>query len=232
MVGAEPASCAAAGWRIRTAAARAKSPAFFTPRRLSPAPTGCASRGSASSGTASTNTSSSAAWRRPASPTARCSSRPRRSSSRCSQRDGARSASARCTGPARCSRCSASTSSSGRGAHVSGASLSGDAKLLGAVVCWALYTIGARPLMARHSPVGITALSMLLGTLLYVPLAAPAHWRACRGQSVSAITWIKLVYSSLFAHLRRLHDLVLRPSARSAAPGRRSTRTCCRSWRW
>ena len=70
--------------------------------------------------------------------------------------------------------------------------------LLAAVVCWALYTIGARPLMARHSPVGVTALSMLFGTIMYLPLAATA----LAGQdwsTVSALTWIKLVYSALFA---------------------------------
>jgi drug/metabolite transporter (DMT)-like permease len=86
----------------------------------------------------------------------------------------------------------------GRGAHVSSASLQGDGMLMGAVVCWALYTIGARPLMVRHSPVGVTALSMLLGTMVYVPLAAPAlarvPWRL-----ISTITWVKLIYSSLFA---------------------------------
>lgn len=86
----------------------------------------------------------------------------------------------------------------GRGAHLSGASLRGDLMLMGAVVCWALYTIGARPLMERHSPVGVTALSMLLGTIIYVPLAAPrlalVPWGA-----VSTLTWVKLVYSSLFA---------------------------------
>ena len=86
----------------------------------------------------------------------------------------------------------------GRGAHVSESSLQGDAMLLGAVVCWALYTIGARPLMERHSPVGVTALSMLLGTLIYVPLTAGAI-AAIPWTEVSAVTWIKLVYSSLFA---------------------------------
>jgi drug/metabolite transporter (DMT)-like permease len=86
----------------------------------------------------------------------------------------------------------------GRGAHVSEASLRGDAMLLAAVVCWALYTIGARPLMARHSPVGVTALSMLLGTIMYLPVAAPALARIDWG-GVSPLTWVKLVYSSLFA---------------------------------
>jgi drug/metabolite transporter (DMT)-like permease len=86
----------------------------------------------------------------------------------------------------------------GRGAHLSGVSLRGDLMLMGAVVCWALYTIGARPLMVRHSPVGVTALSMLFGTIIYLPLAAPnlarVPWAA-----VSTLTWVKLVYSSLFA---------------------------------
>ena len=86
----------------------------------------------------------------------------------------------------------------GRGAHVSVASLRGDAMLLGAVVCWALYTLGARPLMARHSPVGITALSMLIGTVLYVPLVA-RELASVDYRAVSALTWIKLIYSSLFA---------------------------------
>lgn len=86
----------------------------------------------------------------------------------------------------------------GRGAHVSAASLRGDAMLVVAVVCWALYTIGARPLMLRHSPVGVTALSMLIGTSLYVPIAAPALARV-NWSAVSTVTWVKLVYSSLFA---------------------------------
>jgi len=86
----------------------------------------------------------------------------------------------------------------GRGAHLSGVSLQGDLMLMGAVVCWALYTIGARPLMVRHSPVGVTALSMLFGTMIYVPLAAPSLARV-PWHAVSTLTWVKLVYSSLFA---------------------------------
>jgi drug/metabolite transporter (DMT)-like permease len=52
--------------------------------------------------------------------------------------------------------------------------------------------------MARHSPVGITALSMLIGTLVYVPIALPALLHV-PWATVSTVTWIKLVYSSLFA---------------------------------
>ncbi len=86
----------------------------------------------------------------------------------------------------------------GGGAHVSGPSLRGDLMLMGAVVCWALYTMGARPLMVRHSPVGVTALSMLFGTMIYVPVAAGKLWHVPWG-AVSWLTWAKLVYSAVFA---------------------------------
>ena len=50
----------------------------------------------------------------------------------------------------------------------------------------------------RHSPVGVTALSMLFGTLFYLPLAAGELSRV-PWDAVSALTWIKVVYSTLFA---------------------------------
>ena len=86
----------------------------------------------------------------------------------------------------------------GHGAHVSAESLRGDVMLMGAVLCWALYTMGARPLMERHSPVGVTALSMVIGTAVYLPFAAPTLARV-PWATVSAVTWLKLVYSAIFA---------------------------------
>ena len=70
--------------------------------------------------------------------------------------------------------------------------------MFAAVCCWAIYTLGARPLMARHSPVGVTGMSMMIGTLMYLPLAWPSL-RAVRWSEVSAVTWAALVYSAVFA---------------------------------
>lgn len=86
----------------------------------------------------------------------------------------------------------------GRGAEIDGASIGGDLMLIGAVICWAVYTIGARTLMERHSPLGVTAVSMLIGTLVYVPMVAP-HLAHVPWAAVSAAAWIKLVYSAIFA---------------------------------
>jgi drug/metabolite transporter (DMT)-like permease len=86
----------------------------------------------------------------------------------------------------------------GRGAGVGGRGLIGDLMTFGAVVCWAAYTIGAEPLIERHSPVGVTGLSLVFGTLLYVPVAwsrlATANWTGLSPSTVMA-----LLYAAIFA---------------------------------
>ena len=86
----------------------------------------------------------------------------------------------------------------GRGIEVGGTGFVGDVMMAGAVLCWALYTLGARRLIARHSPVGVTGLSMAIGTALYLPLVA-RNMAAVDWPAVSAMTWLMAVYSALFA---------------------------------
>ncbi len=86
----------------------------------------------------------------------------------------------------------------GLGASVGGSSLRGDLTMLAAVVCWTIYTLGARPLMRRHSPVAVTGLSMLIGCALYVPAVWP-HLRPLDVARISGIAWVTIVYSALFA---------------------------------
>jgi drug/metabolite transporter (DMT)-like permease len=86
----------------------------------------------------------------------------------------------------------------GRGIRFAGESAHGDLMVAAAVICWAVYTMAARRLMQRHSPFGVTALSMSIGTCLYLPFAWPAlarvHW-----SSVSTRSWMALAYSAIFA---------------------------------
>jgi drug/metabolite transporter (DMT)-like permease len=84
------------------------------------------------------------------------------------------------------------------GGKTAGQSLIGDVMMGGAVVCWSIYTIGARPLMERHSPVGVTTVSMAIGTLFYVPLALRAMWRV-DWTNVSLHSWMALVYSAVLS---------------------------------
>lgn len=67
-----------------------------------------------------------------------------------------------------------------------------------AVCCWAIYTLGARHLIQRHSPVGVTGLSMAIGTVVYIPLMLP-NIRSTNWGAIPIGTWAAVVYSALFA---------------------------------
>lgn len=86
----------------------------------------------------------------------------------------------------------------GRSSAVDRTALLGDALVLVAVGCWALYTVMTRPLLERHSPLFVTALSMGIGTVLFVPWAwsdfAALDWRA-----VPLWAWAGVTVSALFA---------------------------------
>jgi drug/metabolite transporter (DMT)-like permease len=86
----------------------------------------------------------------------------------------------------------------GRGARVSSESLVGDLMVLGAVGCWTVYTLGAGRLMERHSPLGVTGLSMAAGTAMYIPAVWPSIARV-DWTSLSISAWLKIVFSSVFA---------------------------------
>jgi drug/metabolite transporter (DMT)-like permease len=86
----------------------------------------------------------------------------------------------------------------GQGISLGSGTLRGDLYMFVAVCCWAVYTLGAGPLMRRHSPVGVTGVSMAIGTLIYVPVMLP-RLLAVEWASVGLLTWAAIVYSALFA---------------------------------
>ena len=86
----------------------------------------------------------------------------------------------------------------GRGASFGGSTLSGDLLIMISVGCWAAYTIGASKLIARHSPLFVTGMTMAIGGVPYVALTFP-QFLDLDWASVSAFTWISLVLSALLA---------------------------------
>jgi drug/metabolite transporter (DMT)-like permease len=86
----------------------------------------------------------------------------------------------------------------GRGAAIGTSGLTGDLMMSAAVLCWAAYTIGAEPLIERHSPVGVTGLSLMFGTLLYVPVTLP-RILAVNWSRVSAASLAALAYAAVLA---------------------------------
>jgi drug/metabolite transporter (DMT)-like permease len=86
----------------------------------------------------------------------------------------------------------------GRGARLSGESLAGDLLMVAAVACWAVYSIFARPLLARHSPLVVTGYTMAIGTVLFVPVALPSM-AAVEWGAVGARAWAGVVLSGVLA---------------------------------
>ena len=63
---------------------------------------------------------------------------------------------------------------------------------------WSAYTVAAKPLLARHSPLVVTGWSMALGTLL-LPALCDADMLAVDWRQVSAGAWIGTSLSALLA---------------------------------
>jgi drug/metabolite transporter (DMT)-like permease len=74
----------------------------------------------------------------------------------------------------------------------------GDLIMLGAALMWALYTVGARPLVEKYGSVPVTAWTLWVGTVGLVTLGAPSlaaqEWGA-----VGVEAWGGLLFSALFS---------------------------------
>jgi len=82
--------------------------------------------------------------------------------------------------------------------HLSGKSLKGDLMIFLGNFCWAIYTVLAKPLLRKVSPLKLTTITLSIGTLFYLPFAVHdiSHltWK-----EISLPAWTSLSYSSLFA---------------------------------
>jgi drug/metabolite transporter (DMT)-like permease len=86
----------------------------------------------------------------------------------------------------------------GPGAAFGGTTLAGDLLMVAALACWAAYTLGSARIMARHSPLYVTGITMAIGTALYAVGAIP-DLLTTRWADVRPMTWTLLVASALMA---------------------------------
>ena len=86
----------------------------------------------------------------------------------------------------------------GRGVDVSAQTWRGDLLMMGGVACWAIYSVASQPILKRHSPLIVIALTFSIGATLYVvtmiPVMAATDWRA-----VSGLSWMLMLTSALLA---------------------------------
>jgi drug/metabolite transporter (DMT)-like permease len=86
----------------------------------------------------------------------------------------------------------------GHEASFGGATLRGDLLIMASVGCWTAYTIGASRMIARHSPLYVTGMTMAIGGIPYVALTL-SQFVAEDWSDVSAFSWVSLVLSALLA---------------------------------
>jgi drug/metabolite transporter (DMT)-like permease len=76
--------------------------------------------------------------------------------------------------------------------------LAGDLLTLSAAVVWALYTVRAKPLLERYSPIKVTAYSMAAGAVMLLPIGASEllhqPWRM-----VSIRSWAAFSFSAFIS---------------------------------
>lgn len=74
----------------------------------------------------------------------------------------------------------------------------GNILALACSVLWALYTLFAKPLLDRHSPLKVTAYTMALGALFLCPLL-PFYLDVHEFARLSLTGWVALVFAVLFS---------------------------------
>jgi drug/metabolite transporter (DMT)-like permease len=74
----------------------------------------------------------------------------------------------------------------------------GDLLIFGGNICWAVYTVFSKPLLERMSPLKLTALTMVFGTIFFLPFSLKdiVH---IPYRIVTLKAWSSLFYSGLFA---------------------------------
>lgn len=70
----------------------------------------------------------------------------------------------------------------------------GDLMILGAALMWSCYTVLSAPLLHRHSPLRLTALTVATGTLPLLLIAAP-DFAATDWPQVGLSTWLAVLFS-------------------------------------
>lgn len=86
----------------------------------------------------------------------------------------------------------------GHGVDFSGQTLRGDLLMLAGVLCWATYSVASQPILRRHSPLRVIALTFSVGATSYVlvmtPILFSVDWAA-----VSAFSWLLMFTSAVLA---------------------------------
>ena len=86
----------------------------------------------------------------------------------------------------------------GHGANFSAQTLRGDLLMMAGVLCWAAYSVASQPILKRHSPLVVIALTFSMGGTLYVLFMTPVLL-AFDWSTVSTFSWFLMIASAVLA---------------------------------
>ncbi len=81
---------------------------------------------------------------------------------------------------------------------LNGKGAQGDLMILFGTLCWAVYTVFSLPFLKRISPLKLTTLTMMIGTVFFLPFCLKDMIQLPYGQ-ISFKAWASLAFSGLFA---------------------------------
>ncbi|MBI1880834.1 MAG: EamA family transporter [Chloroflexi bacterium] len=81
--------------------------------------------------------------------------------------------------------------------HLGGATLLGDGLILGATLCWSLYTLASRRMLRAYSAIAVTSFTTAVGVIPLLFLAIPSLAQLKWG-SISMTAWGALLFSGVF----------------------------------
>ena len=87
---------------------------------------------------------------------------------------------------------------SGGGIDLNSSAFLGDALILASTILWSIYTVLAGPLVRRYTPLRITTLTIVIGSVPIILLGMPTVL-ALDWQAVDVWGWSGLLYSAIFA---------------------------------
>lgn len=86
----------------------------------------------------------------------------------------------------------------GHGVDFSAQTWRGDLLMMAGVLCWATYSVASQPILKRHSPLVVIALTFSMGGAMYVLVMTPVLLNFNWAQ-VSAFSWFLMIASAVLA---------------------------------
>ena len=85
-----------------------------------------------------------------------------------------------------------------RGAELKAEHTTGNIQIFIAVMAWSLFTMFGRPMVLKYGAVYVTAINMIIGTIIYIPIGLLTSNVSAIG-AISSVSWSEVAYLALIS---------------------------------